>query len=416
MFFFISHQALFTGILMKLNNKVKEEKTPLLKATFKLLIFKALAVFNYMKTAVEENFKKAILNYYPAPIAFACRKIFEPEGNYRGEDVVAVYQSFWNFVGLVLAADYVERGAQDDRINLLLLFYAFSLNEDRWIDLIIKINELSGGSKVMPGLNGFLKGLLYVSMEPVRAMNRFKKRLLLNRFPPDPGEIAQAKSVVFKILWEAAFLSEYVLISADSLGVYQMFGLNQEVIYPDYEIELGDIFLTSRNNPEIRLRLNPFLIQEESERNFAFAVFRKDRNAYEKLLEKPPLQEALRKYQKYLEGKPDFTSIESRRTEAVFIADLRDKLNRLIQSDSHRRILVEGYPGSGKTALCLKLEELVDVSSFTVIKYFLTKGGIENSGTIFARFLYTSLNEILDNPHPIAVSYTHLTLPTIYSV
>lgn len=345
----------------------------------------------------EKTLRQTILNEFPTPIAKACEVLFDSEKKPRAVDVIKAYNLVWKFLGAVITANYLEAGAPSEKINLLLISSIRSITPRRWIYTIRQIIPEILSSLFIPEFMDFYRAVLAPSEGPIQELQKFEKRTAVKYISPDMFEINEALDQLLKLLGSLEFLKNFKLVvSGDE--VYKLQGVEPSKDDDPPPIKTGGIILAEVGGRQ-SLDLKLFLKWDQESRQIDFTDFKKDQDAYRQIIRIPNVSGGVKQYQQLLAGK--ITPPDRSENYNIPFEEVGEQLNQILQSQAIRRILVESYPGGGKTMLVHQIDQVLDTSDFFIARYYLEKGHLVTSTTIFSRFFYQKMNECLEKPLPV---------------
>ncbi|MCD4785149.1 MAG: ATP-binding protein [Candidatus Eremiobacteraeota bacterium] len=347
---------------------------------------------------IHEGLNKHILSEYPTPIIRLARKIFDKKTDNLCQDILNCYNYIWAFIGHLVLADYFRLDAPSNKHNLLLISTIRSMNTEKWIQTVRGLLNVIREKTSIPELISLYSSNISADEDLQIRLEKLAKRAQINYFPLDKREAAGYKANLLSLLENISFLAEYPIIFRREDGLFLLKGEDGPVkLEKESDLNVGDVILYNRNGEKI-LALSPFIVPSTEPGGIRFFDLKKDQESYRKFVRTPGIAGVVKEYQNILAGNPDFSKIEETFPPDPPFPEISEKLEKLLAEPTCRRILVEGHPGAGKTMLISRLEKFVDPDQFHIIKYYLKDYSILNSTTIFTRFLYTHLNNILDNP------------------
>lgn len=347
---------------------------------------------------VHEGLKQHILSEYPTPIALLAREVFDMKTDNLCQNILNSYNYLWAFIGHLVLADYFRLGAPSAKHNLLLISTIRSMNTGRWIETVSGLLSIIREKTSIPELISLYRSNISADEDIQERLEKLAKRAQINYIPFDKREAAGYEANLLNLMENIGFLADYSIIFRREDGVFLLKGENGPVkLKKEPDINIGDVILCKRDGKKI-LTLSPFIVPSTDPGGIRFFDFKKDQESYKKFIRTPGIAGVVKEYQDILAGNPDFSKIEKSFPPDPPFPEISEKLEKALADPSCRRIVVEGKPGSGKTMLIAKLEKFVNPGRFHIIKYYLEDYSILTSTTIFTRFLYTHLNNLLDNP------------------
>jgi hypothetical protein len=348
----------------------------------------------------EETLKDRVLGDYPTPIALLCKTLFDEKTIPAVESVVKVFDTFWFLLGSIAASQYLAVGAPSLTVNLHILTSIRSINQEKWVRAFKKIIPELSDTPLLPGLLTFYREIFYRRNNPVYEFQKFKRRISIDYLPPDIFEIERAKVLLFEILEQSFFLSNLKLIACDETGIYLLKGCEKQEMVNPPPIRQDQVAIFEDNKKEAII-LSPFLKPSSSKSGIKFSDFRKEQEAYRQLIRTKNITQDITIYQSLLSGKPIFKEDQKDKTLKISFSDIKDKIKTALDSKEIRNILIESKPGGGKTLLVSNIEEVIGTNNFIIAKYYLQSHNLTSSVTIFSKFLYQQLNNVLDKPYTI---------------
>jgi len=342
-----------------------------------------------------------ILSTYPSPIARACRELFRKKSKDSGKDVVKIFNLVWTFLGIIILADYIRLGSPSNNQNLRIISSIRSMNAEKWMELFKSLIPFLGEDPFIPELIYYFRSKVAPDEEILPKFERFRKRMAINYVPTDKYEVSRMRNLLFKMLDDLIFLSDYPIVSRTEVGTFILRGISEmEEIKHIPGTADGDVGLLTPGGTGF-LALSPFIVSSNDPSGINFVDFKKDVDSYRLFLSAPEVARIVKEYKRILMGLPDFSAIGVDFPENPPFSGLTDKLEAALANPLNRRILIEGHPGSGKTMLIARLEKFVDTSKYTILKYYMHVYHLLSSAPVFCRFFYVQLNNLLDRPHRV---------------
>ena len=350
----------------------------------------------------KRNLKDRILHTYPTPVAQLCQEIFKKENENSARDIIKAFDFLWTFLGISVLSDYMRYNSPSKKQNIRLISSLRSMTPEKWIEEFKSLIPFLGEDPFIPDLIYYFRTKIAPNEDILNNFNRFRKRINLDYIPIDSFEIKKNKNRLINMLKEMSFLSKYTLMMATENGSYILKGISPPKKTDDFPgVKPGEVGLLSPDKSSF-LNLSPFIVASANSTGIVFTNFFRDKTAYMKFVQNPAMISDFYEYKNIMLGKPDFSKLESRFSETPSFPGVREKLAKVLADRTGRRILIEGYPGSGKTMLTARIENFIDSSEFIIFKYYLEESHLLSSSAIFSRFFYTKLNSILDKPYTIS--------------
>jgi len=348
---------------------------------------------------IHEDLRKHILSEYPTPIARLTKRIFDRKTKNYCQEILHGYNYIWTFMGHLILADYFRLGVPSPRHNILLISTVRSMNTHRWIEVFRGLLNVIGEKTSIPELMSLYRSCISADESLQERLEKLTKRTQMSYIPFDDREAAGYEVNLFKLLENIGFLAEYSIIMKREDGIFLLKGEDGPVkLKKEVDIKVNDVILCGKGGKKI-LTLSPFIVPSTNPDGVRFFDFRKDQESYKSFVRTPGIARVVKEYQNILAGKPDFTKTEENLPEDPPFPEMKNKIGKALSDPNCQRILIEGPPGSGKTMLIANLDRFIDIGKFNIIKYYLADYSILTSTTIFTRFLYIHLNNLLGKPH-----------------
>lgn len=349
----------------------------------------------------KRNLKNRILQTYPTPIAQLCQEVFKKENENSGRDIIKAFDFLWIFLGIVILSDYMRYNSPSKKQNIRLISSLRSMTVEKWMEEFRSLVPFLGEDPFIPDLINYFRTKIAPNEDILNNFSRFRKRINLDYIPIDSYEIKKNKNRLINMLKEMSFLSKYSLVIMTEQGSYILKGISEMKKTEDFPgVKPGEVGILSPDRSSF-LNLSPFITPSTDSSGIIFTNFFRDKTAYMNFVQNPAMVPDFYEYKNIMLGKPDFSKLESRFSDFPSFPGVQEKLAEVLASKSKRRILIEGYPGSGKTMLTARMEKFIDPSEFVIFKYYLEESHLLSSSAIFSRFFYTKLNSILEKPHTI---------------
>lgn len=349
----------------------------------------------------KRNLKDKILHTYPTPIAQLCQEIFKKENENSGRDIIKTFDFLWTFLGISVLADYMRYNSPSKKQNIRLISSLRSMTVEKWMEEFRSLIPFLGEDPYIPDLISYFRTKIAPNEDILNSFNRFRKRINLDYIPTDSFEIRKNRNRLINMLKEMSFLSKYSVMITTEQGSFILRGISgmkKTESFPG--VKPGEVGLLNPDKSSF-LSLSPFIAISDDGSKIVFTNFFRDKAAYMNFVQNPAMVSDFYEYKNIMLGNPDFSKLESRFSEAPAFQGVKEKLAQALSARSKGRILIEGYPGSGKTMLAARIERFIDPSEFTIFKYYLEESHLLSSSAIFSRFFYTKLNSMLEKPHPI---------------
>ncbi len=336
---------------------------------------------------------KSYIKEYPQPIAYSFKKAVE-EQSYQ--NIVKAFEDTISFVGSIVCADYIQRGASSSKVNMFIISKIRSIDTMGWIYLIKEISAELGGKLFLSNLMKFYRSIIAVYEAPLEKLLNFRKRCLKSKLKPDKFETKDALQELLKLLEALSFLKKVSLV-ANYNGKKILFrGIKTRTV-EGLSLTSGDVYLLNEYGE--KLKISPFL-EITSESQVKFTNFRQNKKAYSEIIKIENISKSISQYKELLEGTHTFIS----KRDDVITSSFKDvvkTIETLLKEDKYQRILIESYPGGGLEYLISSLKEKEEFSSYSFIYIPIERGHLITSATVFSRLLYRQLNSLLEKPHPV---------------
>ncbi len=349
----------------------------------------------------KRNLKNKILHTYPTPVAQLCQEIFNKETENSGKDIIKVFDFLWTFLGIVILADYMRYNSPSKKHNIRLISSLRSMTVEKWMDEFRSLIPFLGEDPFIPDLIYYFRTKIAPNEDIFNNFNRLRKRINLDYIPIDSFEIRKHRNRLINMLKELSFLSKYSLMITTKDGSYILKGISGMIKTENFPgAKPGEVGILNPDKSSF-LNLSPFIVIPDDSIKIVFTNFFRDKTAYMNFVQNPAMVSDFYEYKNIMQGNPDFSRLESRFSESPSFPGIQEKLANVFTNKAKRRILIEGYPGSGKTMLTARIENFINPGEFTIFKYYLEESHLLSSAAIFSRFFYTKLNSILNKPHTI---------------
>ncbi|MFP4497655.1 MAG: hypothetical protein ACLFQV_05540 [Vulcanimicrobiota bacterium] len=347
----------------------------------------------------QQKIESLVLNEFPTPIAMEASVLYDELFEVRPLNIKNIFNTTVLFIGNVLLANYLEEDVDSTDVNLFLVSSLKNMNTSSWINLINLIIPVLKNKIYIRKLGTFYRNVLCDPEGILQWFNRFTERVKVDYLPVDEYEINEARKKLTDYFSNIEFLKDVSLFTVTERGLLELKGVNPKEVQRKKSYQLGSVYLQD-NEAEKTLRLNLLARPADNKWGLKFNNFLENRKDYKKVMQTKNLKQEIAEYRNLLGGKPRFEKKELFSFDDLPLGGLQEQLTDAIEGAS-RKILVESYPGGGKTLLVAGFERLFDISDFVIAKYYLEGNHLLSSTTLFSRFFYRQLNNCLEQPYPV---------------